>query len=169
MNTQRRVVHSDFIFHVTKNELPFPEYKGSMTLTFSNKQDGIVRVEDDGIENSQLFLGTRPPNNGYVDQLEWKIGLVSLDSRHVSVNDPTYKFLESLAGSWFGVRSETTRSGEIKARYGKILGPIRFEVRDGDLPLVNFTYYFAPDYNPQVEWNGTSLVPYADLQGLKRY
>jgi hypothetical protein len=162
-------VYSDFIFKVSGTGLPFPEYKGELKLTFSNEKDGLIEIRDDGIKQSKLFLGTKAPDEGYVDQVIWQIGLVSIGGKHVSITKPPYEVLENLDGYWFRVRSENKRPNQIRSRYGKILGPIQFEVRDGPKPLINFTYYLAPDYEPYVEWDGKSLVHGADIQGLERY
>jgi hypothetical protein len=164
-------VHSDFIFTLSRTLSAGIEYDGTMSLTFSNRFDGLLPVISMGGSKSSLLLGRDAPLNGYAAEYKRKVGVVKNGNEFRLSDEPTRELLETYDGIWFRVRSEVdATTGDLKnARYGKLDGFIDFAVREQDGPgYIKFVYYLAPDSSRSLEYNGKSLVPNADLQGVNK-
>jgi len=134
-------VHSDFIFQIERDVRSYVDFDVHMTLTFSNPDDGIQLVKDDGggIFNtgSQFRLPRMAPLDGYQSRLEKSQSRDNDSSNYI-----------------FRVRSEVDENGKlVRAMYGKIRGEIVPEPRRTETAKVYMHYYLNPDYTRNLEWD----------------
>jgi len=162
-------VHSDFIFFVTHKPAKHPEFWGKMKISFDHENDGLIEVTEASLKYSRLHLDQNAPEGTYIPMYERTKGMEKENSKYKDLYIPSEAYLKSVDGYWFRTRTIEASDGEIISRYGKIVGYFGFEFRDEQKPLINFTYYFSPDNSRSLEWNGESLVPKANLQGVDTY
>ncbi|WFB36033.1 hypothetical protein P3T73_17915 [Kiritimatiellota bacterium B12222] len=164
---------SDFLIESEKQKLDNRAFEGRLKLTFSNPSDGIIPVLKADGDNftSELLLGRNAPLTGYEKEYKQIKGYYQVNDKYVYKNDPETSELQKIEGYWFRVRSKVNlETGEIiEARYGKIQKYINFSVSTkGDSMGISFKYYFSPDEVNSLEFNGESLIPDANLQGMYR-
>jgi hypothetical protein len=149
---------ADFIFKVigTHRTVPgktrFPDvyYDYTLTLSFSNPDDGIQDVYAPPHLGSELRLAQEAPATGYKDILKLRF--------FREENKASYDNLREDQNYYFRVRTKRDRKGNIiNALYGKISGSIIFGAK-----FVNFTYYLNPDPTSRsLEWDGeNNLLKY---------
>jgi hypothetical protein len=149
---------ADFIFKVTgthrtvpgKTRFPDVYYDYTLTLSFSNPDDGIQDVYAPPHLGSELRLAQEAPATGYKDILKLRF--------FREENKASYDNLREDQNYYFRVRTKRDRKGNIiNALYGKISGSIIFGAK-----FVNFTYYLNPDPTSRsLEWDGeNNLLKY---------
>ncbi|WFB35101.1 hypothetical protein P3T73_13120 [Kiritimatiellota bacterium B12222] len=163
----------DVIFNFTKHKFDDRAYEAKLTLTFTNPEDGLIPVmkSDNEIFTSELLLGRNAPITGYIKEYSLVKGLYKENDRYIYRDDPKASELNNIEGYWFRVRTKINpETGEIlEARYGKIYTEINFSARSEEVNTkIGFMYYFSPDQLNSLEFNGESLIPDADLQGMYR-
>jgi len=161
--------HSDFIFTIKLDEKERGEYWSEMTVGFSEEEDGISVVNRTQAPESTLLLGPVAPETGYQNEYVRSMGVKKEGSQLRAFAIPDYDAVMATEGIWFRVRSRVNENGELAARYGKLLGPIRYKAGGEKQAVVKFAYFLAPDASRSLEWNGESLVPKANLQGVDTY
>lgn len=161
---------SDLVFTIfQKSGEKTGVYENRLELSFSNPDDGVIQVEKGEGSESRLLLGANAPEDGYKKRLEFRRGVADIRGTLMYTYAPSKEELEKIEGYWFRVRSEKDpETGNLEARYGKISGPVTFLV-DEEGGAYFFTYFFSPDHSRLLEWNGESLVPGANLQGVKKH
>jgi hypothetical protein len=128
---------ADFVFTSKRNIVDPKQWDGGLTLTFSNKGDGIQDILAPVEYGSELRLPHQAPENKY--QSEW------------SLKTSAVKYAEPRAGQnyFFRVRTVLDEKGNVKsALYGKIHGDISYYigVKAPEAGL-GFTYYLNPTPN----------------------
>jgi len=140
---------SDLIFVVTRRFKNMNDFDVTMTMTFSNKYDGIqeIKTERGGDFNvgSELRLPRYAPESGYKAKLE----------KRLSTSDPKFgALLEQKTNYFYRVRSEVDEKGNFKrAMYGKIVDDVLIEPRGTATGKIRFTYYLNPDYTRNLEYD----------------
>jgi hypothetical protein len=150
---------TDFLFAITKRRVKsWSDFDGSLSVTFRAAKDGVRLRGGVGDGGSDFPWDHHAPEGEYDSLSQIGIGYVP--------GKGLYKSNES-AACYFRVRSETNEVGELtSAYYGKISGPIKFDVRDTATGWIRFTYYLNPTPNDR----NMEFDPKQNLhQGLKRF
>jgi len=158
----------DFLVHVERADFGGELHTSSFTLSFPNKDDGIIPVFKNKQSASNLLLGHVAPEEGYQSQYMMTKEVFDENGFLSFRQHPEKSELEKVEGFWLRTRSEVdSETGELTARYGKILGHIHY-VATKEGSGFRLTYYLSPDDSPSLEWNGESLVPNAYLKSVKK-
>lgn len=141
-------VQSDFIMRVDREYKNTANFEATLTLTFSNKYDGIQIIKDDrgGVfsQGSRYNLPRQAPENGYQAKLVKRISRGIYGWHDDKAADNNYIFR---------VRSEVDEEGKLKrAMYGKIRGEIKFAAlsKNGEIGM---HYYLNPDFTRNLEFD----------------
>ncbi len=162
------------------------EYDVTTTLSFPNKGDGVIAVRPVMLAESKLLLGQEAPLEGYQPTFEMR----SKHKRPPPGEDEASAWARiygknpddppPLEGLWFRTHTEIDpETGNVlRARYGKVYST-------NTVPIISyfilekprwemgfhleFTYFYAPDHSRSVEFNGTTLVPNGNLQGVDKH
>jgi hypothetical protein len=143
---------ADFIFHVKRSWDGRDNYESTLTLTFSNKYDGIQTFTldqggDFGV--GSLFRTPRyAPDSGYQNKLVTRLDSNAVDL-HAYVTTDTFHF--------FRIRSEVDKNGKLKrAMYGKMQGRLKADPRDtgNAVATIELYYWLNPDYTHNLEFDG---------------
>ncbi|MCK4817853.1 carboxypeptidase regulatory-like domain-containing protein [bacterium] len=134
---------ADFKIKLEKSYKNPRDYLGRLTITFSNKFDGIQRYKEGRQYGSSFKLPRYAPQDGYKDKLvlEW--------SR--SPGKPKIRGDYKDDNYFFRVRSEVDDGKLVRAMYGKIVGPIDISRFTESNVGLNFVYYLNPDYTRNME------------------
>lgn len=133
---------ADFIFKLDSTVKSQDEYDGTLTLTFSNKYDGIQIVKEDREYGSRFKLPRLAPENGYQKKLA---------KHNKSLPGKPYEEDFKKDNNYiFRIRSEEKDGKLIRAMYGKIQGEIRFGAREA---RIGFKYYLNLDYTRNLEFD----------------
>ena len=138
----------DWVLSFRKNETKASEQlpSGTMLLTFSNSDDGIIAMADAPIGGSDLASPTDAPISGYLKECVFS---------NRPLEDGLFPGLELSLRVWvFRVRSKVDDKGNIvNAYYGKIQGhPEILFFRQG--PAFRMTYYLNGKENDKgLEWD----------------
>lgn len=142
---------ADFIFHVKRSWDGHDNYDSTMTLTFSNKYDGIQSFELDqgGVFNvGSIFRPPRyAPESGYQSKLVTHMNSNAIDKNAYITND-TFHF--------FRIRSEVDKNGKLKrAMYGKMQGRLKADPRShrNGAAVIELFYWLNPDYTRNLEFD----------------
>jgi hypothetical protein len=139
-------VTPDFIVR-TEREINGEEIDATLTITFSNKHDGIqVIKEDHGIFDlgSWYRLPRTAPEDGYQSEFT---GRRYRGPKGYVRGDDTNNFI-------FRVRTEVDENGRIiKALYGKIRGDIEFAPLEDHAGSFRMHYYINPDGTRNLEFD----------------
>ncbi|WFB36360.1 hypothetical protein P3T73_01095 [Kiritimatiellota bacterium B12222] len=159
---------TDLIFTLHQDKKEGKAYSHRLEMTFPQPEDGLIIINKEPGSESKLLLGAIAPENGYIPELNYTKGVEKRGWKFWVFQRPSKEDLGNVEGYWFRTRTEQNpENGEIKARYGKINGPITFLV-DELGGAFYFTYYFSPNQSRSLEWNGESLVPNANLQSVNK-
>ena len=135
---------SDFIFNLEKQFNDWNDYESTLKITFTNVDDGILSVTEDTIYGSKFKLPRYAPESGYKSEL-----VLSLKNR-----DGRLSQISKSNSYVFRVRStDGEGSGHRKAMYGKIRGPIEYDVINSDTALILMNYYLNPDNSRNLEFD----------------
>lgn len=140
---------SDFIFLVTRRFKNMNDFDATLTMTFSNKFDGIqeIKLDRGGDFNvgSQFRMPRYAPESGYQPKLV----------KRLSRSDPNFfSLMEHTTNYFYRVRSEVDEKGNFKrAMYGKIVNDLLIEPRNTTTGKIHFTYYLNPDYTRNLEYD----------------
>ncbi len=164
-------VHSDFIFMFHANRTSKDVFRMEMELILPGENDGLIEVPVSEDSLSTLLLGQTAPLAGYQNQFRDYFGVKPENGRLVLDSRRSQKEWRDIDGYWFRIRSEPDDQSEdgIRARYGKIHGQLQWSGRPEAPPKISFTYFLAPDHSRSLEWNGESLIPGANLQGVNKH
>jgi hypothetical protein len=143
---------ADFVFTVHGEFIDYTNQQSSLTITFSNKGDGIKFLEAPAynreyIGESQFKLPYYAPEDGYQDKWIYE-RIVLPDNKRAGFDQKDTQVV------FFRVRTETDENGKItRALYGKIVGQIIGGLfKDKDIkPKVGFTYYLSPNGTRNME------------------
>ena len=111
-------VIADFIFKLEKRYTNIKDFDAQLTITFSNKFDGIQLHKDDRKNTSAFKLPRYAPEKGYKNKLLLKSRRTPGKSKVNDAHDDNNYFSR--------VRSEVEDGKLVRAMYGKITGPIVF-------------------------------------------
>jgi hypothetical protein len=141
--------HADFIFHLKRRVVDRKDFDSTLTVTFSNKYDGIQPYREE-LGNGSLFkLPRYAPETGYEQQLElreWRSQGEAAVHRNFDFNAKDLNYI-------FRVRSKE-ESGEVtEAMYGKIIGGLRFDPVFSKTGKIFFKYYLNPDHTRNLEFD----------------
>lgn len=135
---------SDLIFFLERRFSKMNNYGAELTISFSSKYDGIIKINDNLNIGSQLKLPRYAPEEGYNSRIKLRTS-----------QNPSGDWVRGYRATdnyIFRIRSVIEDGKLIKAIYGKILGPIHFEPRI-DPTEVYFKYYLNPDYTRNLEFD----------------
>lgn len=139
--------HADFILRVERIYKDIDNFDATLTMTFSNPNDGIQVIKDDWETNYRTGSRYRLPRNAPVD------GYQSTFVKRVSAGVyGTRKAKDDVSNYVFRVRSENENGTIKRAMYGKILGDIRFGPV-GENGGFEMHYYLNPDYTRNLEFD----------------
>lgn len=144
-----KATHADFIFHLKRRVVDRKDFDATLTVTFSDNNDGIQSYSDEMEDGSQFKLPRYAPENGYQKRLvlkEWR----HPGDYNVKRN---FDFLASDMNYIFRVRSEEQNGQLIRAMYGKIQGFIDFTAVHSKTAKIYFKYYLNPDYTRNLEYD----------------
>jgi hypothetical protein len=135
---------SDLIFKLTE-QVPFRStdqpFSLTLTVTFSNPQDGIQSVLVPLNTGSALRLPRFAPEDGYQPEMIKKMGRPAVGERI----DPGTREDQNY---FFRVRTVVDEDGKIvSAHYGKVFGDIACDVINSKTALLQFTYCLNPNPN----------------------
>jgi len=137
--------HSDFIFKLDREFVSDMEFTSFLTITFSDKFDGIQVINEDRLTGSQFKLLRYAPEAGYEKKLTQKLKRV------------LGKPMEDRSGKnrnyIFRIRSEEKDGKLIRAMYGKVLGDIEFDPRGSNTAKIFIKYYLNPAYTRNLEFD----------------
>lgn len=155
--------NADFIFNLQR--LPVvsrKNYDATLTITFSNKWDGIQAVREDLQYGSKFKLPRFAPENGYESKLilhQWRVA-----GGPVNQN---FDFKADDLNYVFRVRS-VHKDGKIeRSMYGKTRGYISFTAMESKTAKIYFTYYLNPDYTRNLEFDPKRNL-FGNLPDLER-
>lgn len=135
---------SDFLFEVSRQFVSRNDFDCSLTVTFSNKGDGLhqIRVPGRVVQGSRLRLPYLAPENGYESKIVSRISKTP--------TGPQVQDAQEDMNYFFRVRTKHDSGGNITStQYGKIHGDFRLYPTDSKTCLVVFTYYLNPTANDQ--------------------
>lgn len=145
-------VYSDFVFKMTsKYYKEHPQYKGQyefdteLTLTFSNKYDGIQVIKDSRKGGSVFKLPRFAPEAGYSSVL--------VENATYSFTEPSKTTFRDDNNFFFRIRSEERDGKLYRAMYGKIQGEIKYSPEGPNSAVIIFKYYLNPDYTRNMEYD----------------
>jgi hypothetical protein len=115
-------------------------FDATLTLSFSNEDDGIQSVLTDPNNGSELRLPRYSPADGYQPQLVKRTYLESADKSIVSGTREDQNY-------FFRVRTVKQNGKIVSALYGKILDDVSMDVINSPTAIVMFTYYLNPAPN----------------------
>lgn len=137
-------ITADFLFRIDceyggVTKAGYREYDSLLTLSFSNERDGIQEVRLQADRDGSVFkLPRYAPDDGYASNLLWKSFLHGEEGSFPFNEDQNFIFR---------VRTQMDGVGRItNALYGKIRGPLRYEVRETGA-CMQFKYYLNPNPN----------------------
>jgi hypothetical protein len=135
---------SDFVFEVIQS-VPFTgrmnPFDVSLTLSFSNKGDGIQSVRVPLYAGSQLRLPRYAPEDGY------KPALIK-EAKRPSKEQPIDPGVQDDQSYFFRVRTVMDGNGKIKsALYGKLNGDVTVDVFHSKTAMIQFSYCLNPNPN----------------------
>ena len=134
---------ADFIFQLDCNLLGVSQDKvqyfdATLKMSFSNDGDGIQEIIEPPREGSALRLPRYAPETGYKSDWEQKAFEYENSSQYSHTENQNYIFR---------IRTKKDEKGEIiSALYGKIIGPIVYEVRTRGANM-QMKYYLNPTPN----------------------
>jgi len=136
---------SDFVFNFIRDSLNPQNYKAELIISFTNHNDGVIKVEQDLSQGSEFKLYRFAPKDGYENKF-----VQYSEKKQGSWFKDTFKDIDNFI---FRIRSKEGRDGKIEsAMYGKIIGPIMFApARSKKSTIINFKYYLNPDGTRNLE------------------
>jgi len=159
-------VYSDFYFRMTsKYYKEHPQYKGQyeydseLTITFTNKYDGIQVVKDSRKGGSVFKLPRFAPEDGYIKS--WTA------TKMLSYSEPSKSSFKEDNNYFFRIRSEERDGKFYRAMYGKIQGEIEYGPKSPNSAVIIFKYYLNPDYTRNMEYDPKRNL-FGELPGLER-
>lgn len=131
---------SDLVFRVDgRRVVSWTDCDGSLAMSFSRQKDGFQIRNGIKIGGSSFPWPYLAPEDGYTGNASLNMGYAPLRGLYSS-NETAACFLR--------VRTVTNEYGRIiSAHYGKVPGPIKFDVREGKSGWIGFTYYLNPTPN----------------------
>lgn len=150
--------HADFIFSLEGKYNNEYEYDNTLTLTFTNKFDGIQLVIESIKFGSQFKLLRYAPETGY------KNILTRFESR--TPGQPHKSDSKEDKNYIFRIRSEVKNGKLLRAMYGKLKGDINFGVDRTRKISITFTSYLNPDYSRNLEFDPKQNL-YRDLKSFE--
>lgn len=138
---------ADFMFLLDSRFKSYDERDSTLTITFSNKYDGLQPFELD--MGGDFTVGSRFRTPRYAPESGYKSKLITKFS---SKRLPVYRITDSYF--FFRVRSEEDEKGNLKrAMYGKLKGDLEaFTTKDG-LADISFYLWLNPDYTNNMEFD----------------
>lgn len=133
---------ADFVFKIERRFTSVQEpFEATLTLSFSNKGDGIQAVFAPPFIGSALRLPRFAPENGYAPELAKRIA-------RPAAGAPMEQAFREDQNYFFRVRTVLDKKGKIvSALYGKIDRDFRFGIFKSKTASILFTYYLNPNAN----------------------
>ncbi|ABQ27186.1 hypothetical protein Gura_3014 [Geotalea uraniireducens Rf4] len=145
-------LHSDLILKLNNKNFKFHptyvieyEYDSELTITFSNRYDGIQLIKDNRRFGSEFKLPRYAPEDGYNKSIS--------ATRKLSLTEPVKQSFKDDNNYIFRIRSEEKDGKLVRAMYGKIHGDIKFYPKGPNTAVIIFKYYFNPDYTRNLEYD----------------
>ena len=137
-------IFADFIFKLDRDYRAYDNFTSTLTVTFTNKYDGMLVHEENREYGSLLKLPRFAPELGYLPKFQFTKGWDPLNGNQESNKVENNYF--------FRVRSEEKNGKFVQAMYGKIHGDIRFDPRGSETAAIVIRYYLNPDYTRNMEF-----------------
>jgi hypothetical protein len=141
--------NADFIFNLQRlPNVSRKNYDATLTITFSNKGDGIQFIRENLRHGSQYKLPRFAPETGY----ESKLVLHEEYTQEGPVKQ-NFDFRAEDLNYIFRIRT-TEKNGKIeRSMYGKTRGNISFTAMESKTAKIYFIYYLNPDYTRNLEFD----------------
>ena len=132
----------DFVFHVSGYARDRTDYDQTLTLRFSNRDDGIQRFSHPTDQQSEYVFPYEAPASGYQSQWTWRLQ---------NNSDGTKRDYDDSVSYIFRIRTELNADGTVKrAMYGIL--PTGLIFAPGDQATgVKFSYLLNPTWTPNLE------------------
>lgn len=153
----------DFLFKLERRVIDRKNFDATLTVSFSNKFDGIQLYKEMRQYGSLFHLPRYAPESGYEKLLilrEWRNPGDGTVKRNINFLDDDVNYL-------FRVRSEERGGQFIKSMYGKIAGPMDFSAVHSETAKIYFKYYLNPDYTRNLEFDPKRNL-FGNLPDLER-
>lgn len=136
---------SDLVFTGKKRFENRDNYESELTVSFSNKGDGIQEyLTPWPYQGSELKLPNNAPEEGYQESLSKMIARIP--------GEKNRKNFSNQANYFFRVQTVLDEKGKIvSAQYGKIYDDIKCDPINSKTMKVLFSYFFNPDGTRNVE------------------
>jgi hypothetical protein len=132
----------DLIFHFEGSLQDWKHRDENLTITFTNKRDGIQEVVADRNQGSALLLPHAAPADGYQARMQFGKSRTAREIQRSGIREGQ-NFI-------FRVRTELDEEGNIvRANYGKVHGPLEFGFASEDKWILIFSSYLNPEPNDQ--------------------
>lgn len=152
--------YSDLIFLLTRAVRGNLDFESTLTITFPNKSDGLIVINQDLTFGSQLKLPRLAPVSGYENKL------VRMIKRELG--KPLSENSDKNNNYIFRVRSEEINGNLLRAIYGKMYGDIEFDPRSSKTAHIFFRYYINPDHTRNLEFDPKRNL-FTDLESSVRF
>jgi hypothetical protein len=151
--------NADLIFKLEKKYIDKNNFDAKLTITFSNKLDGIKLIKENRNYGSEYKLPRYATETGYMKEL-----IISKSSSpDVWINKNYYDDDNYI----FRIRSEEKDGELVKGMYGKIVGPIEIDPIFSDTAKITIKYYVNPDYTRNLEFDPKHNL-FGNLQDLEQ-
>lgn len=132
----------DLIFHFEGSFQDWKHRDENLTISFTNKRDGIQEVMADRNKGSALLLPHAAPADGYHARMQFGKSRTARKTQRSGIREGQ-NFI-------FRVRTELDEEGNIvRANYGKVHGPLEFGFTSEDKWILIFSSYLNPEPNDQ--------------------
>ncbi len=135
----------DFIFNVTKSVRDKSDFDVKVILSFPNKGDGLVTIQENLKSGSEFKLPRFAPESGYLQHKVFE--------EHRRPGKAIERSFEQGDSYIFRVRSKYLDGELVEANYGKIHGPIFIDANWTETVRVYLQYYFNPDGTKNLEFD----------------
>ena len=131
---------SDILFAIGERRVSsWTDFNGKLLVTFSNEKDGVQERDERAVGGSTFGWLYSAPVVGYEKKREVILG---------DVLGKGYFESNHTAAAYIRVRTVTNEVGHIvQANYGRIAGPMKFDVRDSPTGWIKFAYWLNPTPN----------------------
>lgn len=131
---------NDMLFRITRRRLvSWGDFDASLAIACPSVHDGFQARDETKVGGSTFGWSYNAPSNDYSQS--WQVTVGYLPGRGYFATNGT-------RAAYIRVRSVTNELGQlVQANYGKLLGPVEFDVRDSPSGWIRFTYYLNPTPN----------------------
>lgn len=132
----------DVVFHLKRRFVKWNDRNCELIITFSNKNDGIIKIEENQQGGSLFKLPRYAPVSGYADKL------ILYNNFQYGLWESNIKESDSYI---FRIRTKKENEKIVQALYGKIVGQLDFSAIGTKTAFIIMNYYLNPDGSRNLE------------------